>query len=80
MPRTRLYTSKRGKGTRKGTIKTNPARAPGVGAVLRRARTPYKRNPLSEDEALNLVCDARSDEPTYLIEKLFKKFGDGLER
>ena len=47
---------------------------PGVAAVLERARTPYRKNPLSEDEALNLICDARSDEPTYPLEKLLKKY------
>jgi len=50
------------------------ASVPGVAAVLERARLPYRKNPLSEDEALNLVCDARSDEPTYPLEKLLKKF------
>jgi hypothetical protein len=53
------------------------ASVPGVAAVLRRARTPYRNNPLTEDEALNLICDARSDEPTYPLEKLLKKFGRG---
>jgi hypothetical protein len=47
---------------------------PGVAAVLKRARMPYRKNPLSEDEALNLICDARSDEPTHPLEKLLKKF------
>jgi hypothetical protein len=46
---------------------------PGVSAVLKRARTPYDRNPLSEEEALNLICDAREDEPAYPIGKLLKK-------
>ncbi len=32
---------------------------------MERAGTPYKKKPLSEDEALNLVCDARGDEPAY---------------
>ncbi|HXX23709.1 MAG TPA: hypothetical protein VEO19_11215 [Terriglobia bacterium] len=50
------------------------ASVPGVAAVLERARVPYKKNPLSEDEALNLICDARSDEPTYPLEKLLKKY------
>ena len=50
------------------------ASVPGVAAVLERARTPYRKNPLSEDEALNLICDARSGEPTYPLEKLLKKF------
>jgi hypothetical protein len=54
------------------------ATVPGVAAVLDRARTPYRKNPLSEDEALNLICDARSDEPTYPLEKLLKKFKHGL--
>ena len=54
------------------------ASVPGVAAVLDRARTPYRKNPLSEDEALNLICDARSDEPTYPLEKLLKKFKHGL--
>ena len=48
--------------------------APGVIAVLERARTPYRENPLSEDEALNLVCDAREDEPHFPLKKLLKKF------
>ncbi len=46
----------------------------GLTAVLERARTPYKKKPLSEDEALNLVCDARSDEPAYPLKRLLKKF------
>jgi hypothetical protein len=46
------------------------ASVPGVAAVLKRARVPYRKNPLSEDEALNLICDARSDEPTYPLENL----------
>jgi len=49
------------------------ATVPGVGAVLKRARTPYDGNPLSEEEALNLICDAREDEPAYPIGKLLKK-------
>ncbi|MGO8734369.1 MAG: hypothetical protein ACLQVM_16460 [Terriglobia bacterium] len=51
---------------------------PGVAAVLERARIPYRKNPLTEDEALNLICDARSDEPTYPLEKLLKKYKHGL--
>jgi hypothetical protein len=47
---------------------------PGVAAVLERARMPYRKNPLTEDEALNLICDARSDEPSYPLEKLLKRF------
>ena len=39
---------------------------------------PYKRNPLSEDEALNLVCDARSHQPAYPIKKLLRKFGHDM--
>ena len=54
------------------------ASVPGVAAVLERARIPYRKNPLSEDEALNLICDARSDEPTYPLEKLLKKYKHGL--
>ena len=50
------------------------ASVPGVGAVLKRARIPYEKCRLSEDEALNLICDARSDEPTYPASKLLKKF------
>ena len=50
------------------------AAIPAVGAILKRARTPYRKNPLTEDEALNLVCDARNDEPTYPVKKLLKKF------
>jgi hypothetical protein len=53
------------------------ASAPGVAAVLERARIPYRKRPLTEDQALNLICDARSDEPTYPLEKLLKKFGNG---
>jgi len=53
------------------------ASGPGVAAVLERARNPYRKNPLAEDEALNLICDARSDEPTYPLEKLLKKFKHG---
>jgi hypothetical protein len=48
------------------------ASAPGVAAVLERARTPYRKNPLTEDEALNLICDARSDEPTYPLARIRK--------
>jgi len=55
------------------------ASVPGVAAVLKRARFPYRKNPLSEDEALNLICDARSNEPTYPLEKLLKKFGGGTD-
>jgi hypothetical protein len=47
---------------------------PGGAVVLDRATIPYRKKPLTEDEALNLICDARSDEPTYLLEKLLKKF------
>ena len=53
------------------------ASVPGVAAVLERARIPYRKNLLTEDEALNLICDARSDEPTYPLEKLLKKFKHG---
>jgi len=49
------------------------ATVPGVGAVLKRARTPYDRDTLSEEEALNLICDAREAEPAYPIGKLLKK-------
>lgn len=52
-----------------------PATVPGVGAVLERARIPYNHRPLSEDDALNLICDARQEEPAYPIEKLLKKLG-----
>ncbi len=51
---------------------------PGVNAILQRARSPYVNNPLSEDEALNLICDAREDEPTYPIKKLLKKLNHDL--
>lgn len=54
------------------------ADAPGVRAVIRRARNPYARNPLSEDEALNLICDARKDEPTFPLSKLLKKYKNEL--
>lgn len=74
MPGLQLTKSTRAQGRKKGRAVS----VPGVGAVLKRAKTPYKKNPLSEDEALNLVCDARSDEPTHPIEKLFKKFGHEL--
>jgi hypothetical protein len=50
------------------------AHVPGVSAVIERARTPYRKNPLSEDEALNLVCDARKNEPVHPISKLLKKY------
>ncbi len=50
------------------------ALVPGIGAVLQRARVPYQSNPLTEDEALNLVCDARKNEPALPIKKLLKKF------
>jgi hypothetical protein len=48
--------------------------APGVSAVMERARIPYKRHPLSEDEALNLICDARKNEPVQPISKLLKEY------
>jgi hypothetical protein len=48
-------------------------------AVLDRARTPYKKNPLSEDEALNLICDSRKNEPYFPIEKLLKKYKHELD-
>ena len=51
---------------------------PGVGAVIKRARRPYAKNPLSEDEALNLVCDARKNEPAFPIDNLLKKYKDEL--
>ncbi|MBZ5545581.1 MAG: hypothetical protein LAO07_18205 [Acidobacteriia bacterium] len=54
------------------------AEVPGVWAVINRARRPYAKNPLSEDEALNLVCDARKDEPTSPISKLLKKYKQEL--
>jgi hypothetical protein len=46
--------------------------------VIRRARRPYAKNPLSEDEALNLICDARKDEPTFPLSKLMKKYKNEL--
>ena len=57
---------------------TTLAGVPGVRAVMSRARKPYVKNPLSEDEALNLVCDARKNEPTFPIRKLLKKYKDEL--
>jgi len=48
--------------------------APGVTAVMERARIPYEKRPLSEDEALNLICDARKHEPVHPISKLLKKY------
>ena len=54
------------------------ADVPGVNAILQRARSPYVHDPLSEDEALNLICDAREDEPTYPIKKLLKKLDHEL--
>ncbi len=48
--------------------------APGISAVMDRARKPYKRRPLREDEALNLICDARKHEPVRPISKLLKKY------
>jgi hypothetical protein len=48
--------------------------APGVAAVMERARVPYEKRPLSEDEALNLICDARKHEPVQPIGKLLKKY------
>jgi len=47
---------------------------PGVRAVINRARRPYAKNPLSEDEALNLICDARKNEPVLPISRLLKKY------
>jgi hypothetical protein len=46
---------------------------PAVSAILERARSPYLKNPLSEDEALNLIVDARESEPTYPMKRLLKK-------
>ena len=48
--------------------------APGVSAVMDRARVPYEKRPLSEDEALNLICDARKHEPVHPISKLLRKY------
>ena len=48
--------------------------SPGISAVMERARTPYKKRPLSEDEALNLICDARKHEPVQPLSKLLKKY------
>src|SRR5947208_17137240 len=45
----------------------------GVNAVLKRARTPYDRDPLSEEEALNLICDAREAEPAYRMKNLYAR-------
>ncbi len=52
----------------------SPPNAPGVTAVMERARIPYEKRPLSEDEALNLICDARKHEPVRPISKLLKKY------
>jgi len=49
------------------------AGAPGVAALVR-AGTPGRKTLLGEDQALNLICDARSDEPTYPLEKLLNKY------
>ena len=46
--------------------------APGITAIMDRARIPYEKRPLSEDEALNLICDARKHEPVQPISKLLK--------
>ena len=48
--------------------------SPGVSAIMERARVPYEKRPLSEDEALNLICDARKNEPVQPIGKLLKKY------
>jgi hypothetical protein len=53
------------------------ASVPGVAAVLERGRTPYGKHPLTEDEALDLICDARINEPTYPLERLVNKFKHG---
>ena len=53
---------------------TRLAEVPGVGAILKRARTPYRKNPLTEDEALNVICDARKNEPALPIERLLNKY------
>ena len=53
-------------------------RRPGVAAILRRARIPYESNPLSEDEALNLICEARQGEPTYPIQRLIARLAHGM--
>jgi len=42
----------------------------GVAAILQRTRSPYVNDALNEDEALNRICDAGEDEPTYPIEDL----------
>jgi hypothetical protein len=46
--------------------------SPGVTAVLERVRIPCEKRPLSEDEALNLICDAGKHEPVQPISKLLK--------
>ena len=53
---------------------TRLANVPGVTAVMERAKTPYKKRPLSEDEALNLICDSRKNEPAFPISKLLRKY------
>ena len=52
--------------------------APGVAAVMERAKVPYQKRPLSEDEALNLICDARKQEPLHPISKLLRKYKHAL--
>lgn len=52
--------------------------APGVAAVMDRARVPYEKRALSEDEALNLICDARKHEPVHPISKLLKKYKEEM--
>jgi len=54
------------------------AKVPGVRAILERAKTPYRKNPLREDEALNLICDARKNEPALLIGRLLNKYKHDL--
>jgi hypothetical protein len=53
------------------------ASVPGVAPAPECARIPYRKNPLSENEALNLICDARRDEATYPLGKLLKTFKHG---
>lgn len=41
---------------------------------------PTRRTTLTDDEALNRICDERRSEPRYPIEKLLKKMGHELVR
>ncbi len=58
----------------------NPATMPPVSATLEGLRTLYDRDTLSEEDALNLICDPREGEPGYWRKSLYADFGNWPKR